>query len=146
MAAKMDSDIPDTMLAYLDLDALVYELINDRGITTEQYQVFAWDITSLGNINDGTAITPVQEHKGHEEIDLETAQMDEETAQMEDANAQREDENAHQMTIPCLKTKKVQVIRKKHAIKRKKYATRASLTALKSRFPPASVDDPFNID
>nr|GLL39936.1 hypothetical protein Itr_chr11CG18830 [Ipomoea trifida] len=56
MAAEMDCDIPDTMLADLDLDALVSELING----------------SLANVNDGTAITSVQEHRGHEEIDLQT--------------------------------------------------------------------------
>nr|GMD55750.1 uncharacterized protein LOC109154045 [Ipomoea batatas] len=91
----------DTKLADLDLDALVSELINGSGITTEQQQ-------GLANVSDGTAITLVQEHRGHEEIDLQTTstqpptdgdddntQRKEETAEMEDANAQREDENAH---------------------------------------------------
>nr|GMC64740.1 uncharacterized protein LOC109153444 [Ipomoea batatas]GMC64748.1 uncharacterized protein LOC109153444 [Ipomoea batatas] len=153
--AGMEDDITDRMLADLDIDAFVSNLIDGSGIGYGQQQApqVQWRFSrytiggkgSSGG-NDGSAMTPDHEHQGLEEIEVHTNSTQPPTDGDEDTQAQRDCDNAKERPNPCHKAKKIKVIKNKHVVNGRKYGTRARQAALKEKFPPTSADSPFNVD
>nr|GMC68020.1 uncharacterized protein LOC109153444 [Ipomoea batatas]GMD11989.1 uncharacterized protein LOC109153444 [Ipomoea batatas] len=151
----MEDDITNEMLAELDIDAFISNLIDGSGITPGQQQAtqIQWRLSKYtiegkggngGNV--GSAMTPDQEHQGPEKIEVHTTSTQPPTDGDENIQAQREDDNAEERTSPCHKAKQIKVIKNKHVVKEMKYGTRARQAALKAKFPPTSADSPFNVD
>ncbi|XP_019156859.1 PREDICTED: uncharacterized protein LOC109153444 [Ipomoea nil] len=119
----------------------VSELINGSGITAGQQQGGTGGIGAIGGSGgSGASGGNVQQHQEHEEIDLHTPST-QPPIDRDDENTQPQpdDHNTQQRTTPTQKGKHV-------AVKCRKYPTRGSSQALKSKFPPTSAADPLNID
>nr|GMC80072.1 uncharacterized protein LOC109190937 [Ipomoea batatas] len=154
--AGMEDDITDQMLADLDIDAFVSNLIDNSGIGSGQQQQapqvqWRFSMYTLGGrgssgANDGSAMTLDHEHQGPEEIEVHTNSTQPPTDGDEDTQAAMDDDNATERPNPCHKAKKIKVIKSKHVVNGRKYGTRARFAALKAKFPPTSADSPFNVD
>nr|GMD98079.1 uncharacterized protein LOC109153444 [Ipomoea batatas] len=152
----MEDDITDQMLANLDIDAFVSNLIDGSGIGSGQQQQapqvqWRFSMYTLGGrgssgANDGSAMTLDHEHQGPEEIEVHTNSTQPPTDGDEDTQAARDDDNAKERPNPCHKAKKIKVIKNTHVVNGRKYGTRARFAALKAKFPPTSADSPFNVD
>nr|GMD12944.1 zinc finger protein 407 [Ipomoea batatas] len=154
--AGMEDDISDQMLADLDIDAFVSNLIDGSGIGSGQQQQapqvqWRFSMYTVGGrgssgATDGSAMTLDHEHQGPEEIEVHTNSTQPPANGDEDTQAERDDDNAKERPNPCHKAKKIKVIKNKHVVNGRKYETRARFAALKAKFPPTSADSPFNVD
>nr|GMD45614.1 uncharacterized protein LOC109154045 [Ipomoea batatas] len=154
--AGMEDDITDQMLADLDIDAFVSNLIDGSGIGSGQQQQapqVQWRFSTYtvggrgsSGANDGSAMTLDHEHQGPKEIEVHTNSTQPPTDGDEDTQAERDDDNAKERRNPCHKAKKIKVIKNKHVVNGRKYGTRARFAALKAKFPPTFADSPFNVD
>nr|GLL46140.1 uncharacterized protein LOC109153444 [Ipomoea trifida] len=164
----MEDDIIDQMLAELDIDAFVSNLIDVIGITSRQQQdpaleqysptvLFLFDTASpLVNIKTYRSysygsigrvlLVNCRKLQGHEEMDIHTTSTQPPTDGDENTQGEMEDDNAEERPIPCHKVKKLKVIKHKHVVTGRKYGTRVRQAALKAKFPSTSVDSPFNVD
>nr|GMD94898.1 uncharacterized protein LOC109153444 [Ipomoea batatas] len=152
----IEDDITDQMLADLDIDAFVSNLIDDSGIGSGQQQQapqvqWRFSMYTLGGrgssgANDGSAMTLDHEHQGPKEIEVHTNSTQPPTDGDEDTQVAMDDDNATERPNPCHKAKKIKVIKSKHVVNGRKYGTRARFAALKAKFPPTSADSPFNVD
>nr|GMC95712.1 uncharacterized protein LOC109154045 [Ipomoea batatas] len=142
--AGMEDDITDQMLADLDIDAFVSNLIDDSGIGSGQQQQapqvqWRFSMYTLGGRGSSGA-------QGPEEIEVHTNSTQPPTDGDKDTQAAMDDDNATERPNPCHKAKKIKVIKSKHVVNGRKYGTRARFAALKAKFPPTSADSPCNVD
>nr|GME11442.1 uncharacterized protein LOC109153444 [Ipomoea batatas] len=133
------------MLADLDIDAFVSNLIDDSGIGSGQQQQAApqvqwrFSMYTLGGRGSSEA-------QGPEEIEVHTNSTQPPTNGDEDTQAAMDDDNAIERPNPCHKAEKIKVNKSKHVVNGRKYGTRARFAALKAKFPPTSADSPCNVD
>nr|GMC90914.1 hypothetical protein Iba_chr04fCG12600 [Ipomoea batatas] len=111
--AGMEDDITDQMLADLDIDAFVSNLIDGSGIGSGQQQQapqvqWRFSMYTIGGRgssggNDGSAMTLDHEHQGPEEIEVHTNSTQPPTDGDEDTQAERDDDNAKERPNPLLR-------------------------------------------
>nr|GLL31610.1 uncharacterized protein LOC109154045 [Ipomoea trifida] len=123
--AGMEDDISDQLLADLDIDAFVSNLIDESGIGSGQQQQQApqvqwrFSMYTVGGRGSSGA-------QGPEEIEMHTNSTQPPTDGDEDTQAAMDDDNATKRPTPCHKAKKIKVSKSKNVVNGRKYGTRAS--------------------